>query len=757
MASEGGVPVDKVEWQRIEDDITCSVCGDLFTDPKTIPCLHTFCKQCIEKSIESNKLLETNGTVVCCPLCRAQLPRDETAAFATNYTINRLLEIFGKREAGKSLALSEIKCGTCEEELPAITWCIECENSLCQDCNAMHKKWKAFKSHKLIAVKEVIQNPKLVLSTLEKPEACKNHSRQSLDLYCKTCSSLICRDCTLKDHPRETHDFDFIDDVVDEEREKIKQAITPLKQLLEQVRNVEKRIEDCEKQIDTKSEANIRKIKDAYNEVYKLLKRQEEETLEKVNTIKMSFKKTLSIQKEHAKCMESQLINCEEFSIDAISINRTRQLLVYKNMIIDRVEDLTKQVGQANINPECKADNIIVTCEKPAKFISDILCRVSGLPHLPHCTVRGPLAICHPVKVTVTLKDIYGSSVVNQLKDLEIRCNKEGGFLQNVTIHEHSNGIYHIWYNPQRKEDHLLSVYWRGLLVNEEIKIPVNARDYANIKPVVKVIDKYGPNNKQLSYPYLMANGPNDELIFSNDSSNELVIFDEHLQFSHMMGGSGKENGKFQCITGIAVDNKGYLYIADGQLHSIQKFTKNGQFVSQFGSAGTAEGQFKGPHGLVMSQSEMLFVCDCNNHRIQVFKVGLFSYAFGQHGKEPSALNCPRDLTLNNNEDQLFITDSNNNRVKVFTPSGQFLRLFTDISSKLQRPIGIFHVQDNHMLISSADSHVVLVFKEDGTFVSAIEGTYQGKKRFSDPCGVIMMNNGQLVIASSSTNKLVVF
>ena len=51
MASGG----EEKEWQQIEEEITCSICGDLFTDPKTIPCLHTFCKQCIEKSIESNK------------------------------------------------------------------------------------------------------------------------------------------------------------------------------------------------------------------------------------------------------------------------------------------------------------------------------------------------------------------------------------------------------------------------------------------------------------------------------------------------------------------------------------------------------------------------------------------------------------------------------------------------------------------------------------------------------------------------------
>ena len=499
-----------------------------------------------------------------------------------------------------------------------------------------------------------------------------------------------------------------------------------------------------------------------YGEVYKLLKQQEEEALEKVNTIKMSLKKTLIVQKENAKFMESQLVSCVEFSNDAISTNRTRQLLTYKNSIIDRVEDLTKQVEHASIDPECRADDMIVRCGKPAEFISDSLCDVSGVPHLPHCSVRGPrpLVICNAAKVTakvtVTLKDIYGFSVVQQSKDIEIHCNKEVEFLQNVRIEEESNGIYHIWYTPKRKEDHLLSVYWRGLVVNdEEMKVLVNIRDYANIKEV-KVIYKYGPNNEQLQYPYLMAKGPNNEVIVRNSSTNQLVIFDEQLQYSHVIGGSGNGNGKFKCITGIAVDNKGYLYVADCDLHCIQKFTLNGQFVSQFGNKGTAEGQLNAPFGLVLSQSELLFVCDFNNHRIQVFRNEVFSCTFGQCGKEPGCFNNPRDLTLNNNEDQLFITDGNNHRVQMFTPSGQFLRIF-DIRFKLQNPIGIYYTPNNHLLISSLANHCVLVFEEDGRFVSAIEGTYQGKERFSHPGGVIMMDDGQIVIASHATNKLVVF
>ena len=68
---------------------------------------------------------------------------------------------------------------------------------------------------------------------------------------------------------------------------------------------------------------------------------------------------------------------------------------------------------------------------------------------------------------------------------------------------------------------------------NEEVKVSVNIRDYANIKEEVKVIDKYGPNNEQLKYPYLMTKGPNNEVIVRNHSTKQLMIFDEQLQYSH--------------------------------------------------------------------------------------------------------------------------------------------------------------------------------------------------------------------------------
>ena len=164
---------------------------------------------------------------------------------------------------------------------------------------------------------------------------------------------------------------------------------------------------------------------------------------------------------------------------------------------------------------------------------------------------------------------------------------------------------------------------------------------------------------------------------------------------------------------------------------------------------------------LVLSQSEMLFVCDNGNHRIQVFQNQRFSYCFGQCGSKLGDFNDPKNITLNNHEDQLFVTDHQNHRVQVFTVKGQFLKLFGDFTHVpfiLQHPTGIHYTPDGHLLISSSGTNCVLVFKEDGKFISAIEGVYQDKKRFSYPCGVVMLDDGQIVIAAGSDgHKLVVF
>ena len=35
--------------KEFDEQLTCNVCLDQYTNPKTLPCLHSFCLKCIEK------------------------------------------------------------------------------------------------------------------------------------------------------------------------------------------------------------------------------------------------------------------------------------------------------------------------------------------------------------------------------------------------------------------------------------------------------------------------------------------------------------------------------------------------------------------------------------------------------------------------------------------------------------------------------------------------------------------------------------
>jgi hypothetical protein len=47
--------------------IKCKVCDETFQKPKVLPCLHTFCEDCLEKAFEDN-----NPEQITCPTCRTE-------------------------------------------------------------------------------------------------------------------------------------------------------------------------------------------------------------------------------------------------------------------------------------------------------------------------------------------------------------------------------------------------------------------------------------------------------------------------------------------------------------------------------------------------------------------------------------------------------------------------------------------------------------------------------------------------------------
>lgn len=74
-----------------QDMLTCPICLERFVQPKCLPCLHTFCQQCIQQHFARSV---QNGHVDC-PTCRKRIawgPGSSVSALQTNFLVIRLMD-----------------------------------------------------------------------------------------------------------------------------------------------------------------------------------------------------------------------------------------------------------------------------------------------------------------------------------------------------------------------------------------------------------------------------------------------------------------------------------------------------------------------------------------------------------------------------------------------------------------------------------------------------------------------------------------
>ena len=79
--------------------------------------------------------------------------------------------------------------------------------------------------------------------------------------------------------------------------------------------------------------------------------------------------------------------------------------------------------------------------------------------YLSDCTVSGTVVVKGHVKLIVSLKNAYGSPIVEQSVNISISCYEEN-FMKHLHIEEEAQGRYLISYNPRRIENHFVLVSW---------------------------------------------------------------------------------------------------------------------------------------------------------------------------------------------------------------------------------------------------------------------------------------------------------
>ena len=73
--------------------LQCSICIDVFSDPRTLPCLHTFCFKCIAARFAD--IIQEDEEELTCPECQEEsvIPKNGLAGLKKNLFVASLLFI----------------------------------------------------------------------------------------------------------------------------------------------------------------------------------------------------------------------------------------------------------------------------------------------------------------------------------------------------------------------------------------------------------------------------------------------------------------------------------------------------------------------------------------------------------------------------------------------------------------------------------------------------------------------------------------
>ena len=175
------------EGEASKKDLTCSVCLDRLKDPKLLPCLHTYCKECLQGILRKS----TDKSNIQCPQCRSThaVPSSGVNELPSDMVLANALDFHSLKEKEKSA--QPIPCNMCTEDDPATTYCPTCSKFLCEFCSKAHKRQVDYRDHKTVSLGDLDAE---TIKGFERPRRCSHHSGELLKLYCKTCHKLICRE-----------------------------------------------------------------------------------------------------------------------------------------------------------------------------------------------------------------------------------------------------------------------------------------------------------------------------------------------------------------------------------------------------------------------------------------------------------------------------------------------------------------------------------------------------------------------------------
>lgn len=666
----------------------CTICHETFTLPKVLPCFHTFCQPCLEKAQSSDKIK--------CPQCNQEslLSPQGINGLLSDYAISNVLETV-------AMEGTPLSCTGCKsKESNAVARCFDCANFLCPNCVMAHQFMHCFEGHRVLTLGE-LQNSKDELK-VEKPVTCPRHKNELLKFFCKTCNYPICKECTVLDHQKGLHDYDYLADIGQKHVEMIIHTIEESKAKITDLQNVLKTIENFTNRLQMQYHKAQGEVDETFRFYCSMLEERKQDTLKELEEIYSRKILSLTLLEEKVQETVSKIHQMSSFVDRILKFSNNTEILMFKQLL-----DVKFQTAMT-FNPEVNLQNVDLEFVSNYQAIQVGVRNTFGyIRHEPENHESGstkPQPIARP-------NGIVGSE----------RTYQNGHVFESNVISKRFSSANSLGPFPASLTD--VNPYEKWSSGNNEIFQNGNDAYPLSNEPIVDLSTKFQSTN---IYP------------LKSQIKRQKMIY--HCKF----GEFGVMEGQFTEPSGVAVNAQNDIIVADTNNHRIQIFDKEGRFKFQFGECGKRDGQLLYPNrvAVVRTSGDIIVTERSPTHQIQIYnQYGQFVRKFGAN-----ILQHPRGVTVDF-KGRIIVVECKVMRVIIFDQVGSILQKF-GCSKHLEFPNGVVVNDKQEIFISDNRAHCVKVFNYEGVFLRQIGG--EGLTNY--PIGVCINHNGEILVADNHNN-----
>ena len=721
-------------FKVLKKEAECSLCLETVNNPKTLPCIHSFCLECLDK--HANFARRQLQATIKCPVCQTsfQIPEgDSFKNLPASYHLNRLVEVLALRDSGTQTQ----KCSSCDENNTASSYCFVCQTFLCTACFEAHQRLKTTRGHRNVVIEKL--NVQDVQELIHRPAMCSQqyHENQPLEFYCEECKVLICHKCSVVGHNR--HTMTDTQKAAQVQKMQMKDALEKVKvETVIYENEIRKQTKLMEK---TKNEilSAEKKMTDAVEERVRELREHKRAMKAKFAEIYEAQQKHHATRLENFELVPTQLQSCIERVESVLERNVSAEILQTNQIIVGRCKELLNlskpdiykplhvhYIIENQLNPGL--DRIVVSNTDP--FLS--LAEVDNQELVREKTVANFI---------IVTRDSGGKQCYHEDDQVKVNIITPADDQLETEIKDNKDGKYTVTYTPQCVGEH-------------RVEIQVNGQPLTGSHWVVQVIP-------------------------------------HQYQFAFQFGSKGKKQGQFDMPWDIAVNDKSRTFaVADLNNKRVQMFSFDGDFLREIAlESATSSVAFT-------ESGDLLSNVDNDDNKLTLYTEGgqIIRYISDEHlkipwyisvGSDGRIITCDRDdKTINvlspdgknlfqsfrapgcdakpwcavYQQDKLFVSYPKANRVMVFNNAGEYLYDIGREGSgdeQLRFPTGLAIDKFNRLIVCDVGSRRLKLFTLEGKYVTKVAGSFFGHTGILGGCAV--SNTGHLFVTDNYEHCIYVF